>query len=233
MRKLLIALLLGAIFLPEGAVAAAPLSRSARLVRHVMTQKKVVAFTFDDGPSPQATPLLLELLKKEGVKATFFIIGQEAVRFPELVSREVQEGHEIGNHGMHHKALGRITEADIQQEVSDGAAALRTAGAPQPRLYRFPKALSSPAAYRVLGKTGYTAVGWSVDPRDYQRRTTEALIADTLKATKPGDIVIFHDGPGRRQVTLQALKSIIPQLKAMGFKFVTVSQLMTLSHRSA
>lgn len=233
MRKLLIALLLGASFLPVGEVSAATMPRPAKIVRHVMTQKKVVAFTFDDGPSPWATPLLLELLKKEGVKATFFIIGQEAVRFPELVSREVQEGHEIGNHGMHHKALGRMKEDEIQQEVADGAASLRAAGAPQPHLYRFPKALSSAAAYRVLGETGYTVVGWSVDPRDYQRRTSEALVADTLKNTKPGDIVIFHDGPGRRQATLTALKTIIPQLKAHGFKFVTVSDLMATSHRKA
>lgn len=201
-------------------------TKSARIVRKVYTTQKVVALTFDDGPSPLATPLFLDYLKEQKIKATFFLIGQEVQQFPQLVAREVAEGHDIGNHGLHHKALGRIDEAAIEEEIRGGEQALTGAGAPKPVLYRLPKAIGSKTAYRVLGRHGYTVVSWSVDPRDYQRRTAEALVKDVMKHVHPGAIIIFHDGPGRRQATLSALKEIVPKLRAEGYRIVPVSQLL-------
>lgn len=232
MRKLILALLLG-FSVPMGPVAAAPSGMVAPHIRNIVTRDKVIALTIDDGPSPQATPLLLDILKREHVKATFFLIGQEAAKYPDIVAREVADGHEIANHGMHHKSMDRIKEAEMREDIRDGAIALKKAGAPPPRLYRFPKALYSKTALRVLGEMGYTVVGWSVDVRDYQPRAASGLIADTLRETNPGDILLFHDGPGERQATLKALSTIIPQLKARGFRFVTVSGLMALSRAKA
>lgn len=219
----------GTVLPPSSAAPSFP--RPARLVRRVLTTAKVVALTFDDGPSPQATPLLLEFLKKEKVHATFFVIGHEAVRFPALVQREVQEGHDVGNHGMTHRTLSGISEDAMRQEVSQGAETLTALGAPKPVLYRLPQGVGSQLGYRVLGQMGYTVVGWSVDPRDYQRRTSAAIIQDVLKQVAPGSIVIFHDGPGKRLATIEAVKTIIPRLKAEGYRIIPVSELLKVPVR--
>lgn len=230
LRRHLIAMLvflaLFAGLVPTALSAPQPQAKTARLVRRVFTTKKAVSLTFDDGPSPLATPLLLDYLKQQRIKATFFIIGQEAAQFPQLVAREVAEGHDVGNHGMHHKALGRISEADMEEEIRAGEEALVAAGASKPVYYRLPKAIGSKAAYAVLGRRGYTVISWSVDPRDYQRRTAAALVKDVMKQVQPGSIIIFHDGPGKRQATLEALKEIVPQLRAQGYTILPVSQLL-------
>jgi len=203
-----------------------PQATTARLVRRVVTTKKVVSLTFDDGPTPVATPLLLDYLKHEKIRTTFFPIGQEASQFPHLVAREVAEGHDVGNHGMHHKALGSISEKAAEEEIRAGEEAIVAAGAPKPIYYRLPKGIGSRTALSVLGRRGYTVISWTVDTRDYQRRTVEALVDDVMKGVKPGSIILFHDGPGKREATLAAVKRIVPRLRAQGYTFVPVSQLL-------
>jgi peptidoglycan/xylan/chitin deacetylase (PgdA/CDA1 family) len=235
-RRLLVALfavlaLFGGL-IPPGLAAPRPQAKTAPLVRQVFTTRKAVALTFDDGPSPTATPLLLDYLKQQKIRATFFIIGQEAARFPQLVAREVAEGHDVGNHGMRHKALGRLSEAAMEEEIRGGEEALVAAGAPKPTYYRLPKAIGSKTAYAVLGRHGYTVISWSVDPRDYQRRTSGALVKDVMRQVQPGSIIIFHDGPGRRAATLEALREIVPQLRAQGYTILPVSQLLKVPMHS-
>lgn len=203
-------------------------------LRSVETPQKVVALSFDDGPSPAATPLILEYLKSQGVHATFFLIGREAAAFPNLVAREAAEGHDVGTHGMHHKPLrASMPQAAMEEELRGATEAIVRAGAPRPTFYRPPEGVISPLGLKVVQGMGYRAIGWSVDPRDAFRRPSSSIVQDILQDVKPGSIILLHDAPGERQVTLDALKAVIPQLKAQGYRIVSVSELLRLTPKNA
>jgi peptidoglycan/xylan/chitin deacetylase (PgdA/CDA1 family) len=209
-----------------GAAVAAP----ARVVTEVPTSEKVVAFTFDDGPTARWTPQILGILRADKVPATFFVIGQEVVRHPELVTQEVQAGMEIGNHGFRHRRLRGLDRAAIVDEVRQGAQAIETAGAPAPTLYRLPAGVWDRTALSTLGSLGYTVVGWSVDPQDWRHRFTAQQMTDlVLKTVRPGAIVIFHDGTNSSAATVDAVRALIPALKGQGYRFVTVGQLLRIN----
>jgi peptidoglycan/xylan/chitin deacetylase (PgdA/CDA1 family) len=212
--------------LAVGAAAAAP----ARVVTEVPTSEKVVAFTFDDGPTRKWTPQILDVLRSNKVPATFFVIGQEVVRHPDLVAEEVRSGMEIGNHGFRHRRLRGLDRSAIVEEVRQGAQAIETAGAPAPTLYRLPAGIWDRTALSVLGSLGYTVIGWSVDPQDWRHRFTAEQMEDlVLKTVRPGAIVIFHDGTNSSTATVEAVRALIPALKAAGYRFVTVSQLLRVN----
>jgi peptidoglycan/xylan/chitin deacetylase (PgdA/CDA1 family) len=209
-----------------GAVTAAA-TRPAPLVTSVPTAEKVVALTFDDGPTPRWTPAILNLLKEEHVKATFFVIGRQVARYPHLVEQEVRDGMEIGSHGSQHLILRNRSEAAIRTEVEEAAQLIQVAGAPAPRLYRLPAGIYDRQALSVLGALGYTVIGWSVDPRDWRHRlTAEQMLSLVQKQVGPGGIIIFHDGTNGSQATVEATKLVIETLKKEGYRFLTVGQLL-------
>lgn len=201
--------------------------RLAPVITAVPTAEKVVALTFDDGPTPQWTPKILAVLKANGVPATFFVIGQEAVQHPNLISQEVQDGMEIANHGFSHRLLRRLNPEAITSEVQDGAMAIEAAGAKTPHLYRMPAGVYDQAALKILGEMGYTVIGWSVDPRDWRHRyTAQQMLATVLRQVGPGRIIIFHDGTNSSAATVQAVAELIPALKSQGYRFMTVGQML-------
>jgi len=205
-----------------------------RALHSVKTTEKVVALSFDDGPSPEATPLILEYLKAQKIHATFFLIGQEARAYPHLVAREALEGHDVGNHGMHHKYLGpSLSESIIRDEITQASDAISKAGAPRPTFFRLPGGVTSGRTHKALAETGLQVIGWSVDPRDSFRRPSGEIVKDILAQVKPGSIILLHDGPGERQATYTALRTVVPQLKAQGYRIVSVSELMKLGTAGA
>ena len=208
-------------------------TKSAPIIRHAVTTQKVLALTFDDGPSLKWTPKILAVLNKAHVKATFFIIGSHATRRPQLVHEEVKDHMNIGSHGAEHLILRRESAAVIRQEVDNNAQILRSLGAPPPTLYRLPGGASDAIALKVLGQMGYTVVGWSIDTRDWRHRSTaEELAAQVEREASPGAIVIFHDGPKGSQATVAAVQMIISALTKQGYRFVTVNQLLALEHQA-
>jgi peptidoglycan/xylan/chitin deacetylase (PgdA/CDA1 family) len=194
---------------------------------------KAVALTFDDGPSPTYTPAILDLLKEYGAKATFFVIGREIMRYPRIVRQELQAGMEVGNHGMHHVALKGLDPTAIAADVLPVERAITAISGNRPTLYRLPKGVGDARALRTLSDMGYAVVYWSVDAHDYLPRTAGAIASQVLREVRPGSIVIFHDAGGNRQPTVDALKLLLPRLRAEGYQLVTVSQLMELARNAS
>lgn len=213
--------------LPAAALAATPAPvRLAPTIRAVPLAQKVVALTFDDGPSARYTPQILDILRKEGAHATFFLIGQEALRQPALVRAEAKAGMEVANHGMHHLLLRGRTEDEVASEANEAADVIRDLAGRRPALYRLPQGLGDPTARAALGRLGYVIINWSVDTRDYIRQSPEALVARAMRQMAPGRIIIFHDGGGNRQASVEAVRMLLPKLKVQGYTVTTVSDLL-------
>lgn len=209
-----------------GRTQAAP-AQKAVVIRAVPTLKKVVALTFDDGPTRTWTPEILNVLRQNGVRATFFVIGSQVTRFPQYFEQELKDHMEIGSHGATHLRLKNRSAAVVEQEIKENASILESMGAPKPTLYRLPAGVSDKTALEVLGRLGYTVIGWSIDPRDWRHRyTAEQMTNLVVKAAQPGSIVIFHDGTNSSKATVDAVKAIIPALKAKGYQFETVGQMI-------
>ena len=208
--------------------------RQAMQLKSVPTQAKVIAFTFDDGPNRRYTPQVLDLLQKYHAHATFFVIGQEVQRFPEMIGKIRAAGMEIGNHGMNHKWLHRLGPEAAKEEITAGADAIVAAGGKRPYLYRLPGGFTSESSSKVLAQLGYTVIGWSVDTRDWRMRATaEGIEGIVMREAGPGKIVIMHDGAIHREPTLQALSRVLPTLERQGYRIVSSGELLRQSDYAA
>ena len=216
------------------ALAPAPPPAPVRTVRSVPVPVKAAALTFDDGPSPRWTPEILRLLEEYGAKATFFVVGLELVRHPEIVRAEARAGMEIGNHGFRHLVLVGLDPTAIEAEVRPVEQEITAITGDRPTLYRLPRGRGDATALRTLADMGYTIVYWSVDTKDYQDRRSAAAIAQQVeREIRPGSIVILHDGGGDQAHTVAALRLLLPVLRREGYRLVTVSQLLELGARGA
>ncbi len=195
---------------------------------------KRVALTFDDGPSAD-TPSLLQILDKHGVKATFFWLGQwmEQPEMHELVQEAYQAGHTIGNHSYSHPYLTRIPSGQVwADEIDKTQAIVRQAVGVAPALMRPPYGYLEDEQIEALRARGMKAILWSIDTQDWhvawsQDTNGGATIADrVLEHVHDEAIVLMHDGGGPRHLTIQAVDRLIPELKARGYRFVTIDQLI-------
>ncbi len=208
--------------------------RPAPTIKAVPMTKKLIAFTFDDGPNRRYTPRVVELLKQNHAHATFFVIGQEVVRYPDVIQMLRNAGMEVGNHGLHHKYLRNIPAAAVKEDVTGGADAIVAAGGAKPYLYRLPAALSDDTSRQVLGQLKYTIISWSVDTRDWRRgQTPERIAKIVMRDAAPGRIVIMHDGPAHREATMHAISQVLPALEAQGYRIVSVGELLRSSDFAA
>ena len=180
---------------------------------------KCIALTFDDGPGPD-TGRLLDLLKAQNVPATFFILGDQAVKYPDLVKREYAEGNEVGNHTWDHKDLSKLPAAAVQAEINRGADAIAATGIPRPTLVRPPYGAVNDTV-RAVG--GYPLIMWRVDPLDWKYPDAARVADQIVGNAKPGRIVLSHD---THKTTVDAMPAVIQRLKQQGYTFVTVSTLM-------
>jgi cellulose synthase/poly-beta-1,6-N-acetylglucosamine synthase-like glycosyltransferase/peptidoglycan/xylan/chitin deacetylase (PgdA/CDA1 family)/spore germination protein YaaH len=206
----------------------------------------LVALTFDDGPSPDWTPQILDVLKAAHVRATFFVVGVNGVGEPDLLRRIVDEGHEIGNHSYTHPNMAKIGPEEIRLELNATQRLIEAYTGRTTRLFRAPffgDAEPTSADELIPALTaqqdGYLNVGLHVDPDDWQRPGADAIVARTIAGvTNPalgenyGNVILLHDGGGERSQTLQALPRIIAALKARGYRFVSVSELAGLSREA-
>lgn len=200
---------------------------SPDIIWHVNTKNKMIALTFDDGPSPTFTPQILDILKKNNAKATFFVVAQRAEKLPDIVRRMVYEGHEVANHTYNHPYLNGITEKEFQDELALADKTLIKVTGVKPKLFRPPGGYYNEKIVRVAKEMGYRVVIWSWEQqsRDWANPGTAAIIRSVLKNAAGGNIVVFHDQGGNRTQTVQALQPIINGLKENGFKLVTVSDM--------
>ncbi len=197
-----------------------------------------IALTFDDGPSPEWTPKILDILKEKGVHATFFIIGENGIANPRLVQRTLAEGHDLGNHTFTHPNLGETPDSVAGVEINATQRLIEALTGRSTRLFRppyfgdaEPTSAEEIAPLEVAEKLGYLTVGLRVDPDDWQKPTPDQIVERVLaQATDPdpekrGQIVLLHDAGGDRSSTVAALPRLIDALRAKGLDFATTSEL--------
>jgi len=195
-----------------------------RPVTHLRGGGRRVALTFDDGPNPEATPAILDALASRGVKATFFILGRHAERWPELVKRVAAEGHAIGNHGYYHRKLHFKSPGYVRSDLTLGLEAIRSAADVRPEWFRAPHGFRSPWVTAIAASLGERTVGWSLGVWDSALPGADAIVQRTVAGTKPGSILLLHDGDGYdpagdRMQTAQAVPIIIDRLHDLGYRF--------------
>jgi peptidoglycan/xylan/chitin deacetylase (PgdA/CDA1 family) len=180
----------------------------------------VVALTFDDGPNPQWTPAVLQVLKEENIKATFCTVGYLAQRYPQLVKAEFDAGHTMCDHSMHHiLRLDQRPHPQIIDEVVQAADAIRAITGQEPPFYRPPGGSLNQDIIDTAHNRGLRVLKWSVDPHDYEKPPAPAILARITAKVGPGSVVLLHDGGGDRSQTVAMLKQLIDELKARGFTF--------------
>ncbi|MEV8516445.1 polysaccharide deacetylase family protein [Dactylosporangium sp. NPDC051484] len=179
-----------------------------------------IALTVDDGPDPQYTPHMLALLAKYDIRATFCMIGRSAAAHPDLVKQVVAGGHHIANHTYTHPLnLTKQPAAQIRAELHRASEAISNASGGQPTLFRAPGGAWSDAVLSECGALGMRPLDWSVDPRDWSRPGVQHIVDTILTRTRPGAIILEHDGGGNRDQTVSALTIALPRLLDAGYAF--------------
>ena len=197
-----------------------------KVYRSVSTEKKQIALTFDDGPHPVLTPRVLKILAQYGVKATFFMVGQNVMSYSEAAKAVIEAGHEVGNHTFSHPHIANLSEQAIFEEIGKCEDALEELCEYRPHLLRTPQGALTPSLERCLSDDDYILVLWSLDTRDWDNKSTECIAQTVLANVKAGDIILMHDFIGHNSKTPEALEKIIPILLSQGYEFVTVSELL-------
>lgn len=182
------------------------------------TTTKKIALTFDDGPHPTYTIKLLDGLKERNVKATFFVIGENAKNNPDVLKRILEDGHTIGNHTFSHVQLTCISEEKAIAEINDTNQIIKEITGIEPKYIRPPYGLYTDALQR---ETNLTPILWDVDPRDWSVLNTKSVVTHVIKRAKNGDIILLHD---IFDTSVDAALQIIDELQKQGFEFVTVDE---------
>jgi len=198
------------------------------LVWYVKTHQKVVALTFDDGPSEAFTPKILSILNQAHAKATFFMLGQAATAHPALVREVSRMGMEIGNHTYAHINLKVHSPAQDRLDLIRSQDAIQAITGKLPTLMRPPYGAYNAALIKVARSLNLRVIlwSWTEDPRDWANPGVAAIVSRVVNHIQPGDIVLFHDGGGDRSQTVEALSLIVKDLSAQGYRMVTVSHLL-------
>lgn len=196
------------------------------LQRIPASEGQKIALTFDDGPWPGQTERVLDILKAEGVPATFFMVGLRVKQSPEIARRVAREGHAIGNHTYRHADVSESSAQKVSSELSGTSGVIITTTGFVPRWFRPPGGNIDDKAYTEAVKQGLGTVLWTVDPRDWGRGQSAAAIEKAVvNATRSGSVILLHDGGGDRSQTIAALPKIIRRLKASGYEFVLLDDL--------
>jgi peptidoglycan/xylan/chitin deacetylase (PgdA/CDA1 family) len=192
----------------------------------IHTDQMVLAMTFDDGPHPQNTPKLLDLLKERNIKATFFLVGANVKAYPDIVRRIIAEGHEVANHTWTHPSLTSLSDEKIRSEMQRTQDAIVAASGYHPRLMRAPFGATNKRIEQwIFNEFGFPSILWSVDPNDWKRPGVAVVTRRLVEGAHKGAILLAHD---IHAPTITAMPSTLDQLLAKGYQFVTVSQLLNI-----
>lgn len=203
---------------PAKKVRIAPMSHHVR-ARRDYSGKKLVALTFDDGPSPDTTPRLLDILYEKDVMATFFVLGKMTRNAPDILLRAKKEGHTVASHTMYHQNLIRISASDVESDISEAKGIITGILGSAPTLTRPPYGNINNA---VRNSVGTPLILWSVDTLDWKSRDVDAILAVTREQVHDGAIILMHD---IYDSTVDAVPLIVDELRKNGYEFVTVPEL--------
>ena len=190
-------------------------------------EKKVIALTFDDGPWPNTTAKVLDILKKNRIKSTFFVVGQNVKNYPDLTKQIVADGHVIANHTWHHWYHNMNAQAAAYEVANTGDIIYQTTGV-RTSLFRPPGGIMNNGVAAYAKNNKYAVIMWSADSMDYSRPAVPRLMNNIFREAKPGGIVLMHDGGGDRSHTVKALPEIISRFRKQGYEFVTVPELLEM-----
>jgi peptidoglycan-N-acetylglucosamine deacetylase len=202
--------------------------RTGQVFWDIRTKEKLVAFTFDDGPDPIYTPQILDALAKYKAKATFFVIGTEAERYPNIIKRQATEGHELANHTYRHHFRDNFSSNKLKEELDKTSEVIQQISGQTPTLFRPHSGFYNDTIVHTAINSGYQVILWSwhQDTKDWRRPGVGAITKNVVSDTKPGDIIIFHDAGGDRTQTVKAVINILDILYKNGYKCVTVSDML-------
>ncbi len=197
---------------------------------YVKTSEKAVALTFDDGPWRSSTPKILKILTENHALATFFVIGEQVQRDPQILQEETREHMEIGNHTYSHINLVHHSYSEDVADLQKASMAIQNATGHAPVLLRTPYGTYNAEVLKAASALHMHVIMWSwtEDTRDWSNPGVQTIVSRVLAHIEPGDIVLFHDGGSDRSQTIAALPIILKDLKLRGYRFVTVSQLMKM-----
>jgi peptidoglycan/xylan/chitin deacetylase (PgdA/CDA1 family) len=190
-------------------------------------EKKVIALTFDDGPWPNTTAKVLDILKKNRIKSTFFVVGQNVKNYPDLTKQIVADGHIIANHTWHHWYHQMNAQAAAYEVANTTDIIYQTTGV-RTSLFRPPGGIMNNGVAAYAKNNKYAVIMWSADSMDYSRPAVPRLMNNIFREAKPGGIVLMHDGGGDRSNTVKALPEIISRFRKQGYEFVTVPELLEM-----
>lgn len=200
------------------------------LIKKGSEEKKVIALTFDDGPDGKYTPQILDILKQNDVKATFFVVGEMVETHPEVLKREFEEGHEIGNHTFTHMNICNDSVEKLNKEFMKTQDLVKKVTGKEPNLFRPPYRAINENLFNLMKSKGVKVVLWSdFDARDWSNPGVEKIVTTIENNIKNGSIILLHDYNNVRcdkSQTVKALERIVPDLKNQGYEFVTISELI-------
>ncbi|MCQ4080045.1 polysaccharide deacetylase family protein [Streptomyces sp. RB6PN25] len=188
---------------------------------YVEDGSRAIALTIDDGPDPQWTPQVLDLLGRYGITATFCQVGIRAAADPALVHAVADHGHLVANHTWTHADLAAATPAGVREQLERTSDMIESISGQRPRLFRAPYGAWTQSTFAACRALGMRPLDWSVDPRDWARPGVSRIAQTILRTTRPGSIILEHDGGGDRSQTLSALRIVLPRLLDAGYHFVT------------
>jgi peptidoglycan/xylan/chitin deacetylase (PgdA/CDA1 family) len=191
---------------------------------HGSRDHRRIALTFDDGPDPQRTPALLDALAELAVPATFFLLGSRVDANPALAARIARDGHEIGNHTYSHRYLPLARSRTLAEEVAATDVAIARATGQVPTLMRPPYGGRSPRNVRTVQRAGKRVVLWDVNSFDWKGKPATEVAQRVLARVRPGSIVLMHDARDGGEVTVDAVRMLVPELRARSYDLVTVSR---------
>lgn len=199
------------------------------VINKVSTSEKVVAITFDDGPNPVYTPQVLEIFEAVSGKATFFMIGEQLEKHPEVAKLVAEKGHEIGNHTYTHPNLTELSEADAHKELAQTESKIEELIGAKPTIMRPPFFGFNEYVQKVVDQFDYPVIGaLNGEATDWEMPGVDPIYSKSLKHADNGSILIFHDGFGDRSQSVEAVRLLVNKLHGQGFQFVTVSELLKL-----
>lgn len=209
-------------------------------VYRVKSNDKVAALTFDDGPSPEWTPLVLDELKKADVKATFFVVGKYVEKYPDIAKRIVNEGHNIANHGYSHHVLLYYDMDELEEEIKRTEKIIKDTTGVTTAYFRPPKAWLSSREKSKIKEMGYKIILWNLNSKDWVTFHDKQITSYILRNVEPGDIILFHDGGGvfsteggNREQTVKTINRLSRKLKEKDYRLVTITELLGMENKNA
>ncbi len=222
----IVALFITVLFVVSGQLQAFAADKTANAIYKIDTDKKIVAMTFDISWGNKVPEPVLDILEKEKIKkATFFLSGPWTLRHPKIAKRIKTMGYEIGNHGNLHKDFSDYPNTWIREQVSLSEKSIAQVTGIRTKLIRTPNGDFNPRVVSCLDKMGYTVIQWNTDSLDWKNPGTSSIVNRVLTRAVPGDIILMHASDSSKQIT-EALPQIIQGLRAKGFQFATVSELI-------